>query len=61
MEKTLIVERQLESEFYKLYNETRLMLIKELEYNNGLGRVVAVYYAQLILNLVYVCLFCRRH
>ena len=46
MEKTLIVERQLESEFYKLYNEIRLMLIKELEYNNGLGRVVAVYYAR---------------
>ena len=29
MDKTVVIERELEKEFYKLYNETRLMLIKE--------------------------------
>src|ERR1035438_10005461 len=31
MDKTVVIERELEKEFYKLYNETRLMLIKEFE------------------------------
>jgi hypothetical protein len=30
MDKTVVIERELEKEFYKLYNETRLMLNKEL-------------------------------
>lgn len=53
---TQIVERKLENEFYKLYNETRLMLIKELEEHNGFNRTIAVHYAQLILNrYMFIC------
>jgi hypothetical protein len=47
---TLIIEKKLESNFYKLYHETRLMLIKELEHYNNLSREQSVHYAQLILN-----------
>jgi len=47
---TLVIEKQLETNFYKLFHETRLMLIKELEEFNELNRVDAVHYAQLILN-----------
>ena len=49
-EKTLVVERELEKEFYKLYNETRLMLMRELEEFNNFVRDGAIHYAQLILN-----------
>lgn len=55
-EGTLLVDRKLASEFYKLYNETRLMLIKELETNSGCERLDAIHYAQLILNrYMFVC------
>jgi hypothetical protein len=47
---TLVVEKQLEHNFYKLFHETRLMLIKELEELNDLTREESVHYAQLILN-----------
>lgn len=47
---TLITEQKLESNFYQLFHETRLMLIKELEEMNDLSRADAVHYAQLILN-----------
>ena len=46
-DKTLIIERNLEDEFYQLYSETRLMLIKELENSSqDIDRVEAI-------NLVY--------
>lgn len=46
----------LENEFYKLYNETRLMIIKELEENNQLKRENSIEYAQLILNrYIFTC------
>ena len=55
-DETQIVERKLENEFYKLYNETRLMLIKELEEHKGFDRIKAVHYAQLILNrYMFIC------
>lgn len=55
-EDTLIVDRKLASEFYKLYNETRLMLIKELETENQMERLNAIHYAQLILNrYMFIC------
>ena len=47
---TLVVEKQLEHNFYKLFHETRLMLIKELEEFNDLTREESVHFAQLILN-----------
>ena len=55
--KTIFVERDLEAEFYKLYNETRLMLIAELEYlHPEFTREKSVHYAQLILNrYIFIC------
>ncbi|EKF86936.1 Eco57I restriction-modification methylase domain-containing protein [Methanobacterium formicicum] len=53
---TLTVDRKLASEFYKLYNETRLMLIKELETVNQMERLDAIHYSQLILNrYMFIC------
>ena len=49
----------LENEFYKLYNETRLMLIKELEENNQLNKDETIEHAQIILNrYIFIC-FCE--
>jgi hypothetical protein len=53
---TQIIERKLENEFYKLYHETRLMIIKELEEIKGFKRDDTVHYAQLILNrYMFIC------
>lgn len=53
---SLGIERKLEKNFYKLYHETRLMILKELEEKNGLDRLKAVHYAQLILNrYMFIC------
>lgn len=53
---TQIIERKLEDEFYKLYHETRLMIIKELEEIRGFKREDAVHYAQLLLNrYMFIC------
>lgn len=55
-EGTLLVDKKLASEFYKLYNETRLMLIKELETTSKCERLDAIHYAQLILNrYMFIC------
>ncbi|WP_431061616.1 Eco57I restriction-modification methylase domain-containing protein [Methanobacterium sp.] len=55
--KTHFVERELEDEFYKLYSETRLMLIAELEHvHSEFTREESVHYAQLILNrYIFIC------
>jgi hypothetical protein len=56
MDKTVVIERELEKEFYKLYNETRLMLIKEFEELNNLSRLEAIHYAQMIMNrYMFIC------
>lgn len=53
---TILDERNLEKNFYKLYHETRLMLIRELETEGQLGRLDAIHYAQLILNrYMFIC------
>lgn len=55
-EGTLLVDQKLAGEFYKLYNETRLMLIKELKENNDLDKLDAIKYSQLILNrYMFIC------
>ena len=55
-EGTLILDRKLASEFYKLYNETRLMLIKGLESESQMERLDAIHYAQLIINrYMFIC------
>jgi hypothetical protein len=56
MDNTVVIERKLEKEFYKLYNETRLMLIKEFEEFNKLSRLDAIHYAQVIMNrYMFIC------
>ncbi len=56
MDKTVVIERELENEFYKLYNETRLMLIKEFEEINELSRLDSIHYAQMIMNrYMFIC------
>ena len=56
MDKTVVIERKLEKEFYKLYNETRLMLIKEFEEINELSRLESIHYAQMIMNrYMFIC------
>lgn len=47
---TVTIETEFENEFYKLYHETRLMLIKELKSENGLENKEAIGIAQKILN-----------
>ena len=57
LKETKIIERELEDEFYKLFSETRLMLIKELEYSTeNIDRIEAIRLAQLILNrFIFLC------
>lgn len=57
LKETRIIERELEDEFYQLFSETRLMLIKELEYSSeDIDRVEAIRLAQLILNrYIFIC------
>jgi len=48
-EKSIIEEREFTKQFYKLFHETRLMLIKELQ-DNGASRDESIHYAQIFLN-----------
>lgn len=56
LKETKIIERNLEDEFYKLFSETRLMLIEELKYTEGMDNIEAIRIAQLILNrYIFLC------
>ncbi|MHA1228485.1 MAG: Eco57I restriction-modification methylase domain-containing protein, partial [Candidatus Hodarchaeales archaeon] len=55
--RTEIYERQFTNNFYKLYHETRLMLIQEFQSNNNLTKDEALHYAQIILNRILFILF----
>ena len=57
LENTIIKEKDFENEFYELFSETRLMLIKELEESEGnFSEEEAIRYAQLILNrYIFIC------
>lgn len=50
IKQSIIEEREFTKEFYKLYHETRLMLIKEFEQNSEIDRAASVHFAQLFLN-----------
>jgi len=50
IQQSIIEEREFTKEFYKLYHETRLMLIKEFEENSEISREASVHFAQLYLN-----------
>lgn len=53
---TVFIEQELVSEFYKLFSETRLMLIKEIQHSNNIYKYRAIYLAQTILNrYVFIC------
>ena len=55
--KSVFIERDFEVEFYKLFSETRLMLITELEHiHPEFTREITVHYSQLILNrYIFIC------
>lgn len=57
LKETKLMEKELEDEFYLLYSETRLMLIKELENSSEkMDRNEAIKLAQLILNrYIFIC------
>ena len=57
IKQSTIFEREFEDEFYQLYSETRLMLIKELEFSSeDINRHEAIRLAQLILNrYIFIC------
>lgn len=57
LKETRIMEKELEDEFYQLFNETRLMFIKELEHSSeDICRTEAIRLAQLILNrYIFIC------
>ncbi|MFX0072118.1 MAG: DNA methyltransferase, partial [Candidatus Hermodarchaeota archaeon] len=56
MHKSFCEERELNTEFYKLFHETRLMLIKEFQ-DKGANKHKAVYYAQILLKRLLIIFF----
>lgn len=57
LEETKLIEEDIEDEFYKLFSETRLMLIKELEQDENNDREESIRLSQLILNRYIFCCF----
>lgn len=47
---TITEEKEFTDEFYKLFHETRLMLIKTFQENDNVSLTDAIYYTQLFLN-----------
>ena len=57
---SIVEEREFTKEFYKLFHETRLMMIKSFQ-KNGVARDNAVRYAQLYLNRLIFMFFAQDH
>jgi len=57
IKESIIEEREFTKEFYKLYHETRLMLIKEFEENTDINKDASVHFAQIFLNRLMFVLF----
>ena len=57
LKETKLIERELEDEFYKLFSETRLMLIEELKNSSeSIDNLEAIRLSQLILNrYIFLC------
>lgn len=57
VDKTITIQEDFNDEFYKLYSETRLMLIQDLEkQTENLDRLQAIHYAQLIMDrVIFIC------
>lgn len=49
-EESLIEEQEFTNEFYKLYHETRLMLVQEFQENKNVSLDESVHYTQIFLN-----------
>jgi hypothetical protein len=49
-EKSITAEKEFTKEFYKLYHETRLMLIRAFEDKSDVTHTEAIYYTQIFLN-----------
>ena len=49
-DQSVIEEKEFTRQFYRLFHETRLMLIKEFQNNGGINRNDAIHYTQLFLN-----------
>jgi len=56
-EESILEEREFTKEFYKLYHETRLMLIKEFEHNSLIDKKELIHFAQLFLNRIIFIFF----
>lgn len=56
LEKSLSFKKEFEDEFYKLFYETKLMLIKEFNTFSSLNKIDSIHKAQLILNrFIFAC------
>ena len=57
VDKTITIQEDFNDEFYKLYSETRLMLIHDLEeQSEDTDRLKAIHYAQLIMDrIIFIC------
>ena len=51
LENTLIINKNFEKKFYKLYSQTRLMIMRILQDRNNMDLDQSVKYAQMILNI----------
>ncbi|MDB4839895.1 N-6 DNA methylase [Nitrosopumilus sp.] len=58
---TVLSEQEFTDEFYKLFHETRLMLIKEFEESSNVPHDVAIYYSQIFLNRLIFIYFVEDH
>jgi len=57
-EKSITAEKEFTKEFYKLFHETRLMLIREFEHGKSqVNHTDAIYYTQLFLNRIIFMFF----
>ncbi|MGQ0772369.1 MAG: Eco57I restriction-modification methylase domain-containing protein, partial [Nitrososphaerota archaeon] len=58
---SIIEEREFTKEFYKLFHETRLMMIKSFQENSEVTREKAIHYTQLYLNRLIFMFFAEDH
>ena len=58
---TVLSEQEFTDEFYKLFHETRLMLIKEFEESSNLPHDLCIHYSQIFLNRLIFIYFAEDH
>lgn len=60
-DESIVAEREFTKEFYKLFHETRLMLIKEFTSRQDVNKQEAIHYAQIYLNRLIFMFFAEDH